>query len=240
MTPRLDGGPILARVQTEIGPEETADQLEKRLSQMGIPCCFEAIEKLERCSTLDDCMAMGDLQDNSLATPAPRLAKADGQLDFRYSADVIDRQIRGLQPWPGTFGVIQFGSSKELRVIVGKARPLDCPSIRASQTDISLQSDLPPEESSPGEILWGAALRKILSDPVESYLSNSDRVPLLAVVCAEKLLEIMQIQPSGKKMLGAREFLAGYGKVERMRFLTPPVDSSRRLLEIVRNSCLEK
>ena len=42
-------------------------------------------------------------QDDALATQAPRLAKAQGALDFAKSAAEIERQVRAFDPWPGTF-----------------------------------------------------------------------------------------------------------------------------------------
>jgi len=233
MTPRLDGGPILARVETEIGEEETAGELEERLSQLGIQCCLEAISKLEGRATLDACEQIGDRQENSLATPAPRLAKADGQLDFRYPARLIDRQIRGLQPWPGAFGTLQLGDSKELRVIVGKARPWAGSSIPALPPENSLLSGQAYPGISPGTLFWGPGLQEILALDSETGLAASQPIPLLVVACVDKFLEIVQLQPAGKKMQSAREFLAGYGRAESMRFLPPPPEAHHRLLEIM-------
>ncbi len=42
-------------------------------------------------------------QDDDLATFAPMLKKADGQLDFQQPAAVLARQVRAYNPWPGTF-----------------------------------------------------------------------------------------------------------------------------------------
>jgi methionyl-tRNA formyltransferase len=163
MTPKLDGGPILSRVTTSIASDETAGALEKRLSDLGVQCCLDAVVKLGRISTLEEADKLGERQVQSLATPAPRLSKADGQLDFRFPARIIDRQIRGLSPWPGTFGTIQFGNAKELRVIVGKAR----------LTELS-------SDSAPGTIFWGQALREIVANRSGNAMSN-DRIPQLAV-----------------------------------------------------------
>ena len=42
-------------------------------------------------------------QDDAMATHAPMLKKSDGEIDMMADAEVIDRQIRALNPWPGTY-----------------------------------------------------------------------------------------------------------------------------------------
>ena len=37
------------------------------------------------------------------ATYAPRLSRKDGKIDFRKSAEEIERQIRAFDPWPGAY-----------------------------------------------------------------------------------------------------------------------------------------
>jgi methionyl-tRNA formyltransferase len=95
--PGLDTGPMLLRHEFEIGPDETAPELESRLSVAGAPLVVETLRRLAR----------GDLvpepQDSSLASLAPPLKKEDGRIDWSVSAQEIYARIRGLQPWPGAF-----------------------------------------------------------------------------------------------------------------------------------------
>lgn len=42
-------------------------------------------------------------QDESLASYAPMIRKADGALDFQKSAGELECRVRGLYPWPGTY-----------------------------------------------------------------------------------------------------------------------------------------
>jgi methionyl-tRNA formyltransferase len=93
----LDTGPMLLKHETAIGPDETAPDLTTRLADAGAPLMAETLRKLER----------GEIvpipQDNSKATHAPPLKKADGRIDWRAPAPQIYNRIRGLQPWPGAF-----------------------------------------------------------------------------------------------------------------------------------------
>lgn len=100
MTPRLDGGPIIAVRRTPIEPEETAIELEQRLSQLGVDAVREAIDRLAGVSPE---VSIGEVQDPAQATKAPRLTKDDGTVDWSRTARQIKDQVRAFKPWPGTF-----------------------------------------------------------------------------------------------------------------------------------------
>ena len=55
-------------------------------------------------------------QDESLASRAPKLAKADGTVNFDQAACMVRARIHGLTPWPGC--TVQLGDAtvKLLRV----------------------------------------------------------------------------------------------------------------------------
>jgi methionyl-tRNA formyltransferase len=92
----LDTGPTLLSRATPIGVEETAPDLEGRLSRMGGELLVETIDGL-----LDGSVHPLP-QDHARATLAPLLHKEDGRVDWTVSARVIECRIRGFQPWPGT------------------------------------------------------------------------------------------------------------------------------------------
>lgn len=100
MTPRLDAGPILTKRTTPILANDTADILEHRLAKLGVDAMLEAIDMLEN---WDGHSPIGQPQDASLATKAPRIQKSDGQIDWQRSARQIDCQVRAFQPWPMCF-----------------------------------------------------------------------------------------------------------------------------------------
>ena len=97
LDPGLDTGPMLMQRETEIGSDETAPELAKRMAETGAPLVMESLVKLER----------GEIvpipQDASLASYAPMLAKEHGRIDWGQTADEIYNRIRGLAPWPGAF-----------------------------------------------------------------------------------------------------------------------------------------
>ncbi|MCH5374590.1 MAG: methionyl-tRNA formyltransferase [Planctomycetes bacterium] len=86
MTPRLDSGPCLTQLRTEIGGDEDAVSLEKRLARLGVEAVREALDLLV---AWDRHGSIGKIQDRSRATRAPRLKKEDGRVDWNRTARQI-------------------------------------------------------------------------------------------------------------------------------------------------------
>ena len=97
VVPRLDAGPILARERQPIALDDTADVIERRLADVGAELLVRTIDPLLAGAILER------PQNEAAATYAPRLAKADGQIDWRKPARVIHDQVRALHPWPHAF-----------------------------------------------------------------------------------------------------------------------------------------
>ncbi len=121
MTPRLDAGPVIAQQRVPIGPEETADQLEQRLSEIGAQLVGRAVDSLEAGRT------EAVPQDSSLASKAPRLKKTDGAIDWSRPARAIKNQGRAMQPWPKTYTFWHRSDGVPLRLIIGPISAVDTP-----------------------------------------------------------------------------------------------------------------
>lgn len=91
----LDTGDMLLREETEIGPDETAVELSRRLATMGAALLLKTLEQIRD--------IVPQKQDSSQATLAPILKKEDGRIDWTRSAREIHNRARGFQPWPGAF-----------------------------------------------------------------------------------------------------------------------------------------
>lgn len=93
----MDTGPILLKHEVEIGADETAPELARRMSEAGAPLVIDSLLKLDR----------GEIapraQDNSQASHAPMLKKEMGNLDWSLPATQIYNRIRGFDPWPGAY-----------------------------------------------------------------------------------------------------------------------------------------
>ena len=120
------------------------------------------------------------------ATHAPMLRREDGLIDWRVSAVEIERRVRGFQPWPNAHTTF-----RGQRLVLWRARPLDtegadCASRAGDESDASSAGD-----RAPGEIV-------------------SARGDDLAVACGGGgVLRLLEVQPEGKRRMGARDFLNG-------------------------------
>ncbi len=92
----LDTGPMLLRQAVPIGAHTTAAGLHETLGAMGARLIVQA---------LADPPAPVP-QPAAGSTYAPKLSRADGRLDWTAPADVLDRRVRGLTPWPGTWAML--------------------------------------------------------------------------------------------------------------------------------------
>ena len=93
--PTLDTGPILLQRKTPVGETETAPELMERLAEIGATLLSETLSKLDEITPRP--------QRDRDATFAPILKKEDGLIDWSQSAFLIERRVRGLQPWPNAY-----------------------------------------------------------------------------------------------------------------------------------------
>jgi methionyl-tRNA formyltransferase len=90
--PKLDSGPILMQHKTRIGEKEIATRLMQRLAEMGAELLAETLTELSELTPRP--------QHDRDATFAPLLKKEDGSIAWSSNAFVIERSVRGFQPWP--------------------------------------------------------------------------------------------------------------------------------------------
>ena len=95
--PALDAGAMLATVTRPIGDDETSEEVEQALSQLGAKLLVATLDRLAEGGGTEA------PQDDQLASYAHRLAKEDGLVDWNRRAADIHNLIRGLHPWPHAF-----------------------------------------------------------------------------------------------------------------------------------------
>ncbi|MEM8740544.1 MAG: methionyl-tRNA formyltransferase [Pseudomonadota bacterium] len=91
----LDTGPVLLRKRTSITAEDTAATLTERLGEIGAQLIVDALAGLPTLTP--------EPQDAAGATYAHKIDKAEARIDWSKPAAEIDRQIRGLSPFPGAW-----------------------------------------------------------------------------------------------------------------------------------------
>ena len=113
----IDTGDILLQEAVPIEEDETAETLAVKLSALGARLIVRAIEALED-GTLTHTPQEGD------TCYAGMLKKEMGLIDWKLPAETIERQVRGLLPWPGTY---TFREGRKLTVGAAKAEAQDFP-----------------------------------------------------------------------------------------------------------------
>lgn len=113
----LDTGPVLLRKRVAIGTEDTTQDLHDRLSALGAVAITEALDRLP------DLVA--EVQPDEGVTYAHKIDKAEARVDWALPAEQIDRQIRGLSPFPGAWTILHGKRLKLLRcrVAEGSGQP---------------------------------------------------------------------------------------------------------------------
>ena len=97
VTSRMDAGDILAREKMEILNDDTAVTLRARMAQIGPKLLLKTIDSIEKGTyTLT-------VQNERVATPAPKLIKELGLIRWDRPATTLRNLVRGLLPWPGAY-----------------------------------------------------------------------------------------------------------------------------------------
>jgi methionyl-tRNA formyltransferase len=115
----LDTGPMLARIETPIDPDDTAATLHDRLAALGAPLLVETLAQL----------AAGQIT----PTPQPaegvayakKIEKAEARIDWTRPAVEVARQIQAFSPFPGAWFMAKGERIKALssHAVAGAGKP---------------------------------------------------------------------------------------------------------------------
>ena len=128
MVRALDAGPMIAAERVSIGPDETSDELERRLAAAGANLLMRTIDGVGSLPELP--------QDDALVTYAAKITKDEGRVDWNWPAVRIHNLIRGLHPWPH---VSAYADGR--RLILHRSRLSDGPAEKAPGTILEAAGD---------------------------------------------------------------------------------------------------
>jgi methionyl-tRNA formyltransferase len=227
MVKALDAGPMLAAVRHPIGPDETSEDVERALGQIGAELLVATV----------DALAAGPVpevpQDDAAATYAHRITKEDGVVDWTLPAVRIHDLIRGLYPWPhaSTFyrgrrlillrsAVMEKGSGS---FFLGQSgHSADSPEAAVFQPDRIMTTipkrgresffsdDFEKTLATTGDLAPAVAAEKKTPDPFSPGTILEAAGDRLHVATGGGTLAITQIQVEGRRPMTSREFLAGH------------------------------
>jgi len=162
----MDAGDILGQQALPIDPLETAGELHDRLSRLGPDLVLNVLRGLEA-GTVPEVQ-----QDDSQATLAPKISRADAWVDFGAPARQVRCRVHGLTPWPGVSVQLDTGKGEPLEVKL--RRVMDAPDAKAV--------------GEPGTLVTESGL----------------------VVCGEGAVQLLEVQPPGKRAMQWEEFQRGH------------------------------
>ena len=110
----LDTGPILARKEWPLAPDETTASLTSSLARLGARLVVEILPKWLAG------VIQPHPQDESQATWSRPLTKEDGLLDWSQPAIALGRRVRACDPWPGAYTWLE---GERLRILHARPRP---------------------------------------------------------------------------------------------------------------------
>jgi len=178
----MDSGPVALQRRLRIGPEENAGELATRVAALTAEALVEVVEQI----------AAGNLtwtpQDATAATNAPKIERAEAELDFRLSAEVLVRRVRAFAPTPGSF--TRF-ANEPLRILAARALPADEPTA------------VQPVANQPVGVQPVAVQR-----PAPGIVCRGDDPPL-RIATGDGWLVPLVLQRAGGKALDPADFLRG-------------------------------
>jgi len=119
IAPSMDAGLIYARATTTVGNSETSGDLHDRLAQLGVSAMVGVVRGLLAGT------AQGEPQDESMASRARRLSRADAWVELGGTARVASARINGLSPWPGTDCTITGEGHEPMPIKLLRCRAVD-------------------------------------------------------------------------------------------------------------------
>lgn len=105
----LDTGPVYAARSVPILPGDTAGSLHDRLTPLGAALLLEVLQGLPALEPV--------AQDPARATYAAKITRADAELDWTRPAPELERAVRGFNPWPMAWTLL---NGEPLRILAAQ------------------------------------------------------------------------------------------------------------------------
>jgi len=118
MAKEMDKGDILLSKSTSVSENDTAEELHKRLGEIGAELIVDTLRAVLK----KECLPKP--QDHSQATYVKMLKKSDGRINWNLSARRIQAHINAMTPWPGAFSSLL---DKPLKIFKAVDEEIPCP-----------------------------------------------------------------------------------------------------------------
>lgn len=173
----LDTGDMLYKKSIPVEDTDTYSTLHDKLMALGGEAICEALPLLEQ----GRLTPVGQKEEESCY--APLISKDMGLLDFTKDAIVLERQIRGMNPWPSAYTTYKGRQLKVWRAQIPEASGGD-------PGDAALPGTVAPGTVTPGTVT------AVGGDFIE-------------IACGSGALRVYELQLEGKKRMSTHDFLLG-------------------------------
>ncbi len=185
----IDHGPILAQETASIGYRDTSETLSHTLALQSATMLLETIPKW-----LSGILSPTP-QDHTKATFTKMITKENGRIDWTKSAEEIERHVRAMTPWPGSYTFWKENAGKTPtpeKAEVGVPTVSVGKEVRLHLRRVSVLKERATEN--PGEVL----------DTLDDAL---------AIVCGKEILVVHELQPEGKHVMPGNAFINGHRSI---------------------------
>ncbi len=114
---RVDTGNVILQREMPIGPDDTAGEVHDKMMLLGAEAVVDTVRLIESGEVPTS------LQDDSLATRAPKIFKEDCRIDWQMPSINVHNHIRGLSPYPGAWTMHRQNMLKLFRVLPVEGLP---------------------------------------------------------------------------------------------------------------------
>ena len=182
----IDTGDLLLQKSIAIGPNESTGEVYKRLMALGAEALVESIDLIAQGKI------QGTPQDNSMVSHAPKIYHETAKIDWSASAKTCHDLIRGMNPFPAAWTIMDDSEVKVLKTII-----ITNPEVLAKA-----------EQQQPGTFI-----------PLHKGETHTQKAPGIAIITGENgLLELLEVKPAGKRKMSGADLRNGL-RIEEPRGL---------------------
>jgi len=203
ITPKVDTGAVYLQRVVPIGDDDDAGSMYEKLGKAGGEALAEVLDNFEG----------GGMepvpQDDSAATCVEKITVLDREIDWKRPAREVADQVRGLSPHIGAY--TSTGDGHRLKIWKAVAAE--------AAADVE-----PPAQVESGQQMPAESQRQTDSDVSDQAVTVEPGGIIIAgkrlfVWCGIGELELIEVQPEGKRRMDASDFIRGHGKaIEAKKF----------------------
>ncbi len=176
---KIDTGALIDHAKIAIGENETVGQVHDKLMLIGADLVLHTIESIEKGEVKS--VPQSKITVTKQIKKAPKIFKKDCQINWGKTAVEVYNLIRGLSPYPAAYTTLVHPNGKKMKVKIYE-------SVSSSRNDSGAETDAV----------------KGLAGKIQTDQKNH-----LKVYCSAGSIDVLTLQPEGKREMSVADFLRG-------------------------------